>query len=213
MRTALFAALAIGGFVLLMGLGIWQLQRAEWKAGLLEELDARLAEPAIPLPDAPDPVRDRFRAVELSGEVAGPAIPVFGTWRGAGAGYKLVAPFETGGRRVLVDLGVAPSADAALPDGPFAVLGNLSWPEETEARPESEVWTALDLSAMAARAGAEPVLVVARRAAEGGPRPVPLDTAGIPDNHLGYAVQWFGLAAVWGAMAAYLAWRLRRGTA
>ena len=33
--------------------------------------------------------------------------------------------------------------------------------------------------------------------------PVPLDIEGIPDNHLGYAIQWFGLAAVWAGMAAY----------
>ena len=36
---------------------------------------------------------------------------------------------------------------------------------------------------------------------------MPIDTAGLPDNHLGYAVQWFGLAAVWTAMAVWFLWR------
>jgi surfeit locus 1 family protein len=39
-----------------------------------------------------------------------------------------------------------------------------------------------------------------------------VDTSGIPNDHWGYAVQWFSLAAVWLGMTAYLLWRIRQRT-
>ena len=54
---------------------------------------------------------------------------------------------------------------------------------------------------MAAALGTEPVLVVAASETGPGVTPLPVDTSGIPNNHLGYAVQWFGLALVWLAMS------------
>ncbi|MEM9852743.1 MAG: SURF1 family cytochrome oxidase biogenesis protein, partial [Pseudomonadota bacterium] len=66
---------------------------------------------------------------------------------------------------------------------------------------------------MAAQLGTEPLLIVAARTDPPRPglQPLPVTTDGIPNNHLGYAVQWFGLAAVWLAMAGFLTWRLARG--
>ena len=39
------------------------------------------------------------------------------------------------------------------------------------------------------------------------PLPVTVD---IPNNHLGYAIQWFGMALVWALMTGYLLWRIKR---
>ena len=39
---------------------------------------------------------------------------------------------------------------------------------------------------------------------------MPVTTAGIPNDHLGYAITWFLLAAVWLAMAGVLARRGRQ---
>jgi hypothetical protein len=36
-----------------------------------------------------------------------------------------------------------------------------------------------------------------------------VNTSGIPNDHLGYAVTWFGLALVWFVMTATLLWRMR----
>ena len=41
---------------------------------------------------------------------------------------------------------------------------------------------------------------------------VPLDISGIPNNHLGYAVQWFLFALICFGMTMALAWRIRRQT-
>lgn len=206
-----FAALALTGFVALVALGIWQLARAEEKAATIATMEARLgAEPAA-IPEAPDPETDAFRSVALAGRVAGQGVPVFSTWRNAGPGYRVVAPFETDdGRRLLLDRGHVPETDLiGVPEGRIAVEGHLHWPREAERDP-SDGWQARDVPALAAELGAEPVLIVARAVSDrAGVAPVPLDIEGISDNHLGYAVQWFGLAAVWGGMAAYYFTRRR----
>ncbi len=207
--------LSLGGLAALMALGFWQIGRADWKDGVIATLEARLAEAPVPLPAAPDPEADLYRAVRSTGRVDGEGIAVFSTWRGAGPGYRIVAPFVTDdGRRVLLDRGHAATPDAArAPAERIAVEGNLNWPAEVEGDP-SDGWEARDVPALAAALGTEPVLIVARATSDpGGVRPVPLDTAGIPDNHLGYAVQWFGLAAVWAGMAALWFHRRRRGAA
>ena len=210
MRHLLPIAAILGGLAVLVALGVWQLQRAAWKDDVIASIETRLDEAPVPLPAAPDPAGDRYRAVAMTGRV-GAGAAVFSAWRGAGTGYRIVAPFETDdGRRVLLDRGFvgAPEA-AAVPAARIAVEGNLNWPEEREADP-SDGWEARDVAALSSALGTEPVMVVARAVSEtGGVRPVPLDTAGIPDNHLGYAVQWFGLAAVWAGMAAL--WAYRRG--
>jgi surfeit locus 1 family protein len=41
---------------------------------------------------------------------------------------------------------------------------------------------------------------------------LPVDTQGIPNNHLNYAVTWFSLAAVWAGMTLLLLWRIRQRT-
>ena len=220
MRLILAALLSAAGLALLVSLGLWQLARLDWKETLLAEMDARLLEAPGPLPAAPDPAADRFRAVRIEGRIAGPGIAVFGTWRGGGAGYRIVSPFRTDdGRDVLLDRGIAAAPEAArrIPEGRIAVEGNLDWPGDAgDAPPGSpdDIWISRAPGPLARALGTEPVLVVARATSDPfeGIRPVPMDTAGIPNNHLGYAIQWFGLALVWAGMAGYYFWRaLRRG--
>ncbi len=202
--------LGVVGVAVLVSLGVWQLQRLEWKENLLAEIEARIAADPVALPATLSPEDDAFLAVRLDGVIDGPAIPVFGTWRGAGAGYRIIAPVATGDRRVLVDLGIAPAADPDLPVEPLSIQGNLNWPDETEPNPEAEVWTNVDVPALAARLDTEPFLVVAAEIDGAAPPAmlVPVGTEGIPNNHLGYAIQWFGLAAVWAGMTAFLLWRI-----
>ena len=203
----IFAAL---GAAVLVSLGAWQLQRAEWKDDVIAQIQARGSESPASLPEMPDRIADAFRAVRMRGAIDGPGVPVFSTWRGAGAGYRIVAPFVTeDGRRVLLDLGVADGPEPALPSGAISVEGSLHWPNERQGDPENAIWTGRDVPALAARLGTESTFVVARSVSppSGAIRPVPLDATGISDNHLGYAVQWFGLAAVWTAMAGWFAWR------
>ena len=57
------------------------------------------------------------------------------------------------------------------------------------------------------------MLVVLRQMspADPGVSPLPVDTSGIPNDHLQYAVTWFSLAAVWLIMTGVWIRRLRTG--
>jgi surfeit locus 1 family protein len=222
-RLVLTLLLGLAGAAVLVALGVWQVQRLAWKEGLLAAIEARLADAPVAIPAAPDPARDRFAPVAVAGSWTGQEIRVLASRKGVGPGYRIVAVLETEtGRRLLVDRGFLPEArKAAAPAGGAAsVTGNLHWPDETDRftpPPDARtgLWFARDLPAMAAALGTEPVLVVARaiEPADAAVMPLPLDTAGIPNDHLGYAITWFSLAVAWVGMTAVLVRRIARQTA
>ncbi len=221
----LLAPLVIGvlGAAVLIGLGAWQVQRLTWKEGVLSEIDARIGAPPVALPADPDLARDRFLAVIAEGTIGTEELRVLVSTKSVGAAFRIVSAFETDqGRRVLLDRGFVPdeARDAARGGGPARVTGNLHWPEETDGfTPENDlagnIWFARDVPAMAAALDTEPVLIVAREVSgpDHGVTPLPVDTAGIPNDHLQYAVTWFGLAAVWIMMTGLWVRRIARGTA
>lgn len=209
------------GAAILVALGSWQLRRLEWKEGVLAEIEARINDAPVTLPAAPDLEADRYMPVRVIGRFTGEQVRVLASVKHVGAGHRLIAAFETGGRRVLVDRGFLPlqSGSDALPAGEVSITGNLHWPDEVDSftpdpEPEKNLWFARDLPALAEHMGTEPVLIVAREvsAKAGAVTPLPVDTSGIPNDHLGYAVTWFGLAIVWLGMTALLLWRIRRNT-
>ena len=64
---------------------------------------------------------------------------------------------------------------------------------------------------MAKHLETEPLLIVARETSfENDPvAPLPVDTAGIPNDHLQYAMTWFSLAVIWILMTFTFLWRAR----
>lgn len=213
--------LGLVGCAILISLGTWQVQRLAWKEAMLAEIDARISADPVALPASPDPEADRFLPVQATGRLGEGRIRVLVSQKQVGAGYRIIAPFETGGRTVLLDRGILPIADP-LPDGPKAdvtVTGNLHWPDEVDGyTPEPDltrdIWFARDVPRMAEALGADPVLLVLRQADPGTPEivPLPVSRAGIPNDHLSYAVTWFSLAVIWFGMTAFLLWRIRQRT-
>ncbi len=208
----------IAGFAILVGLGLWQLQRLEWKRGVIATIEARLAEPPGAVPPAPTEAADEYRRVAASGVIGSGEIHVYTATPSGGVGYRVIAPFTLeDGRAILLDRGFAPIAekDGARPTGPARVEGALLWPDDGSGGPpdlDRNVWIARDPAAMAATLGTEPVLLVVERSAPpDGLLPLPV-TVDIPNRHLEYVVTWFGLAAVWAGMTAYLLWRIRHRT-
>ena len=210
------------GAGILVGLGVWQLQRLQWKEHLLADIDARIVATPVALPVHPDPARDKYLPVTVAGHLTGQEIDVLTSRKNDGAGYRVVSALVTGdGRRIMVDLGFLPAEKRSDPRPPadVTVVGNLHWPDETDyftPAPEltQNIWFARDVPAMARALETEPVLVVARRV-EGGPAaiaPQPVDTSGIPNDHLNYAITWFSLAVAWLGMTALLLWRITRRT-
>lgn len=214
------------GAAVLLALGVWQLQRLSWKEAVLAEIEARIAADPVALPAAIDPERDRYLPVRLEGRFAPePAVRVLVSLQGSGPGFRLISAFDVAetpqnpARRVLVDRGFLADGVAVPepPAGPATVIGNLHWPDEVDGfTPDPDLarnqWFARDVDALAARLGTEPVFVVLRQssAPDAPLTPLPVSAEGIPNNHLGYAIQWFGLALVWLGMTAFLLWRITR---
>ncbi|OZB14020.1 MAG: cytochrome oxidase biogenesis protein Surf1, facilitates heme A insertion, partial [Rhodobacterales bacterium 34-62-10] len=210
MRFILFMIFGLLGTVVLVGLGIWQMQRLDWKEAILADIDARITAAPVALPLQPDPQADRYLPVTVTGQVQDPAIRVLVSQKQVGAGYRIIRPMQVEGRRIMVDLGFLPiqSPTPAAPADPVTIQGNLHWPDEIDSytpAPDlgADIWFARDLPLMADHLETEPVLVVARATSlpDSPLAPLPLDTSGIPNDHLGYAVTWFGLAIVWVVMS------------
>ena len=219
MRFLLPLIFGLLGTVVLVGLGVWQMQRLDWKEAILADIEARITAAPVALPAQPDPQADRYLPVTVTGQLQDPAIRVLVSQKQVGAGYRIIRPMQVGDRLIMVDLGFLPiqSPTPVVPADPVTVQGNLHWPDEVDSYTpapdlDADIWFARDLPLMADHLGAEPVLVVARATSlpDSVLSPLPVDTSGIPNDHLGYAVTWFGLAIVWVVMTGFFLWRIRK---
>jgi surfeit locus 1 family protein len=213
---------------ILIGLGVWQLQRLKWKEGVLARIAALQAAPARPLADALkaggdlDFVRVSLDCPDLERR---PLLRLFAVREGV-AGYRLITacPISADGySSILVDRGFAPieQAQAAAQPGraalPGPVIGVLRKGDKpTFVTPKNRVaenlWYSRDVPAMAQQlhvmAPVPVYLMLEQPAPKGlGPIPAPIP-ANIPNRHLEYALTWFGLAA--SLIGVYAAMLLRR---
>ncbi|GGB52299.1 SURF1-like protein [Roseibium aquae] len=234
---------AIGGLAILLNLGFWQLDRLAWKTALIERLEADIEKPPVSAPDKAEwsalTETDDYRHVSLSGKFVPGAVLYYTALTNSvgpfdGPGYLVYSPFVTdAGWTVLVNRGFIPHAlpeavraDAiAPPGGKLDLTGLLRLSEKpnwTTPAPdlETNTWFARDTDAMAAALQM------------GGPDLAPYSVdlsvqhtpaSGLPqagetivrfkNDHLGYALTWFGLAATLaGVYMAYAAhtWRRRK---
>jgi len=206
------------GIALLISLGVWQVQRLAWKEAILADIEAKLAAPAVAIPASPDPAVDQYLRVLAAGSIEPGELHVFTAAPGGGAGYRIIVPFLLeDGRRILLDRGLVADTAKNAPRrlGAIAVEGSLAWPRETDrftSPPDREanIWFARDVPLMAEALGTLPLMLVTAASDDStGPTPMPV-TVNIPNNHLQYAVTWFGLALVWAVMTGYLLWRIKR---
>ncbi|CAG4883792.1 SURF1-like protein [Georgfuchsia toluolica] len=200
----------------LIGLGFWQLDRANGREAAGQLLEARAAAPAIALPAevvSTESLRDRH--VITSGRYE-PAYQFFldnRVWHGQ-AGYDVITPLHVAGSRlrVLVNRGWIPvPADrrqlpnVATPEEPVEVDGTAVIPPTgtfSLAQPAERwesIWQKLDLGRFQRLADMplQPVVIQLspQSPAAGFVREWPRVDAGVARN-LGYAVQWFGFAVV-----------------
>jgi surfeit locus 1 family protein len=225
---------ALAALVTLTGLGLWQLQRKEWKEALIATLDERLAAAPEALPPAArwaslDAADDEFRRVRFRAEFL-PAREGRVYTGGSGLrddikspGYFAFAPARLAdGTVIVVNRGFVPNehptaalAPIALPPGPVELLGVMRWPEApawyvTTHSAGEDLWFVRDHLAMAALYGWDAGGGAATRAAAvapfyidleapappgGVPRPAPVK-ANLRNEHMQYALTWFGLAIV-----------------
>ena len=222
MRRYLFPmVMGIAGIAVLTNLGFWQLRRMEEKRVYLEEIEARIGNARVPLPAKPEEAAHKFQAVVVEGRFTGDYLEVLAGQTGASPGVLVIEAFALAdGRRILVQRGFVEDDKRRVPRlvSEAKVEGNLHWPQDTSAAtppPDAKtgLWFARDVAAMAAKLGTEPTFIVASKPTGDGIAPTPVDSSGIPNDHWGYAIQWFLLAVTWAGMTVFLLWRIRSRTA
>lgn len=226
-RAALALAL-VALFAGLIALGVWQLQRLGWKRALIAQVEQRLA--AAPVA-APGPAewpgigpQDAYRRVALRGTFRNDRETLVQAVTRFGAGFWVLTPLETDrGFTVLVNRGFVPperrapgARGAPAPSGTVTVRGLLRLTEPgggflRDNDPAAGRWYSRDVAAIArARqlGPTAPYFVDADAAASPGWPRGGLTIVRFPNNHLVYALTWFGMAAL---LAGALAWLARRG--
>jgi surfeit locus 1 family protein len=230
LRSLVWPALvALASIAVLVFLGIWQLHRLAWKEALIARIDARAKAPPAPLPlerewGALKPEDYEYRHVRLRGRFDGREALVFrgsGPEAGEGPGYLVLAPLLLpDGTSVIVNRGFVASAardtaSHAPPPGEVTVTGLMREPEPRNLftpadQPEKNQWFTRDPGALAAHFGlsrAAPFSVDADFS--GDPKALPhggTTVIAFPNNHLAYAVTWFGLAAALAGVFSAWAW-------
>lgn len=216
----LIVPLLIGvvGTAILIGLGVWQVQRLAWKEGMLARIEAQIGADPLPLFSGP---LEEYEAVEATGRFTGEEAHILASVKNRGAVFRIVTAFETDGRRVLVDRGWVPESEKEAERPPVAarIVGNFRTVDETDSftpNPDLEenYWFARDVPKLAEALDTLPILIVLRATSEEDPpvTPWPVGTEGIPNDHLNYAITWFSLAVVWAGMTGLWLWRITRRT-
>jgi surfeit locus 1 family protein len=236
MKTAALLKLTIAtlaGMVLLVGLGVWQLQRLQWKEGLIARVEARTERKPITL--------DRAMALARKGrDLSYTPVTAEGRYHHnlerylyalspeGKPGWHVITPLETvKGTMVLVDRGFVPESlrdPATRKEGEVqkvvTVTGLVRTSEEPslfvpDNEPDKNQWFSRNLPAMArsmfpgGTVQVAPFFLEAKASDVPGGWPKGGQTrVNFPNNHLQYAITWFGLAVcliviygvyVWGA--------------
>ncbi len=222
MNSKMIGPVLIGaiGAAILLGLSVWQMQRLVWKQGILASIEARIQLEPVSLPEGPDELWNEYQAVFVDGRILPGEVHVLVSHRDFGPAYRVIAPLRTGERVILLDRGLIPitQKDVERPLSMARFNGNLLWPDESgsmfdpEPDLEKNIWFARDLHLLADTLNTEPILLVLRSSTEETPgaHALPVDIAGIPNNHLNYAITWFLFAVCWLGMTGFWLWRIRR---
>ncbi len=188
-------------------LGVWQVQRLAWKTALLAQIDRGEAAAPVPLSEAPAPFSKVVVMGRLRPESALYGVDVRATPAGLEMGAQLVRALDRDGAApVIVVLGWIPeSVTLPVPEGSVEVVGYVR-PPELPVRfgagddPAARRFFALDPVAIGRALGlasVAPFTVVALGPSHAGVYPQPADALPRPvNNHLSYAVTWFGMAGV-----------------
>ena len=217
-------------FALLLGLGAWQIQRLHWKLALIAMIDRGMRAKPVELDDGGFPIIEPetdYMHVTVKGRFDnGRETYLFAPSRDGDPGYHVLTPLiAPGGHVFLVDRGFVPGEKlapatrrAGLVTGDVRVTGIWRWPSgrglfTPNADAAHRIWYWHDLAGMEAidhMKFSEPGILEADAAPNPGGWPRGGQTVvDLPNNHLSYALTWFGLAG--GLLGVYLAFHISKG--
>jgi surfeit locus 1 family protein len=204
-------------FIFALGLGVWQMERREWKRDILDLIAVNQAATPMTLDELVkgDPLRREYGRVTLSGTfLHDKEFHLAARSMKNDVGIQVVTPVRTDdGRILLFDRGWVPSTrkePAKRAEGQVAGKVELTGivrraqvqrqfaPDNA---PDKNVWFHVDVPLMRQMAGGspDPVLDTFFLEADATRNPGGLPIGGqtrldIPNDHLQYALTWFGIA-------------------
>jgi len=223
--------ITIPALIILCILGNWQLDRLAWKLDLIGKLEERMGLAPVDLPKATEIERQddwEYRPVHVSGHFLHMReMTMYRIGPNGRPGYDLFTPLlSEGGNYVLVNRGWVPEdlkqqhlRPETIPLGEVKLQGVLRKPWSRQRfAPENDIennqWYFGDLEAMADHQDLNnifPMFLYANAYDDPTKLPVGGRTrVDLVNNHLDYAMTWFGLAIV--LVIIYLIFHIRRET-
>lgn len=163
--------LVVAAAIVMVGLGVWQLQRAQWKEGLLAQYGA-----ADQLEPVPYPRGEEFEDVLYR--------------RSSFICERVLSVNAIAGRSAQGAAGMAHVAECELDGGGKGEV-RLGWSRD----PAPYDWPGGDVQGILTPAGDHAALVASEAPAGLQPLAKP-DPKDLPNNHLAYAGQWFFFALI-----------------
>lgn len=222
---------ALIGTAILVTLGVWQVQRLQWKEGLLAQLATNAAAPPIDLATAAQQAAEgrdmEFVRVQFPAQYRHDAWKKMISTYERGQGWTIITPAVTpDGWAVVVDRGRLPGQlleHFDKPEGEVMLEGVIRTHPRGKGYfdpvndPEANLWYWWDVPAMLAASGLPegvkpfPFAVQLLPSSGTGGFPKPEEPkANLANNHLGYAITWFGLAATLVGVAGFYIFDIRR---
>lgn len=209
---------------LLVSLGFWQLSRAEqWRVMFASHAERR-AEPPVRLETLLSDADPAWRVVQLHGQFdAQHSLLLDNSIRDGKVGVELLQPFQdqASGLWVLLNRGWLPWPDRRIPPvfstpahrlsasaWVYAVPGTFQLKADAAAGPWPRLVTRVVPDNLWAELGRQGVAQELRMVTGMGAYRLDWPLAGMaPQKHLGYAVQWFAMAAVLFGLYLYRVWQ------
>lgn len=219
------------GLALLLWLGMWQVQRLAWKNELLRDQAIASTTKSVPIDIAlalfAEGKRIEYMRTEVTGEFVGKPVFLLTSFHGQPA-WNVIAPLNDTKRLIIIDLGVIPEGSRnslVLPSGKFTLTGqllthsHLQGSFDPDHTPSAESWYWWDVDNLAAAFSQRTELETSKlifhvEPGSGvGSSPVPQKlSTNLRNNHLGYAITWFGLAIVLVVMTGVFIYKQRQTT-
>lgn len=218
--AGVFTVLGLG---ILLKLGFWQLDRLEWKEDLLARIETNMMGTIISInPTSNDPGLEYSRFCTEGKFLNDKELYVFASNLQGVGGVHIYTPLKlAGGEHIIINRGWVPNA---LKDPSTRVEGQVKDPQticgvlrldrtKSYVTPDNNLeenrWFTPEVSAMSKAVGLNNIYQFFLEADETdnpGGYPIGGQTfVNIPNNHLGYAITWFGLAvALLGVFAVFV---------